>query len=104
MGEGARQWLIEACAAGAHRVPSKMREALTLARLVGEQRVDRALGIAAVFGRFADGDLADLLDHASDDVTTKTVDETTPCSRVCRAGRCPTNASASDPGRPNLLP
>lgn len=75
LGEGARQWLIEACAAGTARVPSKMREALTLARLVGEQKVDRALGVAAAFGRFADTDLADLLDHAGGDVVTQTIDE-----------------------------
>lgn len=67
LGEGARQWLIEACAAGAHRVPSKMREALTLARLVGEQLVDRGLGVAATYGRFDDKDLAALLDHARDE-------------------------------------
>jgi hypothetical protein len=41
-----------------------MVEALTLARLFGATPVDRALGVAAVAGRFGDGDLARLLDHA----------------------------------------
>lgn len=64
LGEGAGQWLVEACAAGASRVRSKMIEALTLASLFGPIPVDRALGTAAVSGRFGDGDLAALLDHA----------------------------------------
>lgn len=75
LGEGARQWLIEAAYAGAHRVPTKMREALTLARLVGAEKVDRALGAAAAYGRFGDGDLAALLDHAGADVTVQRVDD-----------------------------
>lgn len=66
LGDGARQWLLGACAAGAHRVPSKLREALTLARLVGAEPVDRVLGVAAAYGRFADSDLACLLAHARD--------------------------------------
>lgn len=40
LGEGARQWLIEACATGTARVPSKMREALTLAP-TGRRRARR---------------------------------------------------------------
>lgn len=64
LGDGAGQWLVEACAAGASRVRSKMTEALTLASLFGPTPVDRALGVAAVAGRFGDGDLAALLDHA----------------------------------------
>jgi hypothetical protein len=73
LGEGARQWLIEAAAGGAQRVPIKMREALTLARLVGAETVDRALGAAAAYGRFGDGDLAALLDHAGADVAVQRV-------------------------------
>ena len=38
-----------------------MAEAATLARLHGQIRVDWALGHAAMFGRFADGDLASIL-------------------------------------------
>ncbi len=61
LGEGARLWLIEAGAAGAGRVKVKMGEALTLARLHGPARVDWALGHAALYGRFGDGDLAAIL-------------------------------------------
>ena len=38
-----------------------MAQAVTLARLHGQIRVDWALGHAAMFGRFADGDLASIL-------------------------------------------
>lgn len=61
LGEGARLWLVEAGAAGACRVKVKMAEALTLARLNGPDRVDWALGHAALYGRFGDGDLAAIL-------------------------------------------
>lgn len=62
IGEGARAWLIEAASAGTSRVKVKMGEAVTLARLHGTDRVDWALGRAATFGRFADGDLASILE------------------------------------------
>lgn len=61
LGEGARLWLIEAGAAGASRVKVKMGQALTLARLHGNGRVDWALGHAAVHGRFGEDDLAQIL-------------------------------------------
>jgi hypothetical protein len=61
LGEGARMWLVEAAAAGACRVKVKMGEALTLARLHGPERVDWALGHAAIYSRFADNDLAAIL-------------------------------------------
>lgn len=38
-----------------------MTEAVTLARLHGTERVDWALGHAAMFGRFAEGDLVSIL-------------------------------------------
>ena len=38
-----------------------MAEAVTLSRLHGAERVDWALGHAAMFGRFAEGDLASIL-------------------------------------------
>lgn len=61
IGDGARVWLIEAAAGGTSRVKVKMAEAVTLARLHGAERVDWALGHAATFGRFAEGDLASIL-------------------------------------------
>jgi transposase len=63
IGEGARSWLIEAAAAGAARVRSKMRRTTELSVLVGTAQVDRALGLAAAAGRFAEGDLASILEH-----------------------------------------
>lgn len=61
LGEGARLWLVEAAAAGTSRVKVKMAEAVTLARLHGDERVDWALGHAACYQRFADGDLTSIL-------------------------------------------
>ena len=63
LGPGAHAWLVEAAAAGTQRVRSKMHAAVELAALVGAQRVDAALGIAAAAGRFADGDLVAIVDH-----------------------------------------
>jgi hypothetical protein len=61
LGDGARMWLIEAAAAGTSRVKVKMAEAVQLAQLHGAERVDWALGHAATFERFADGDTASIL-------------------------------------------
>jgi transposase len=61
LGAGARLWLVEAASAGTSRVKVKMVEATQLARLHGTDRVDWALGHAASYGRFADGDLASIL-------------------------------------------
>ena len=61
LGEGARLWLVEAASAGTSRVRVKMAEAVQLARLHGHVQVDWALGHAATYARFADGDLASIL-------------------------------------------
>src|SRR5690606_31378810 len=61
LGEGARLWLTEAAASGASRVKMKMAEAVTLAKLHGPDRVDWALGHAACYQRFGDGDLTSIL-------------------------------------------
>jgi hypothetical protein len=63
IGEGARSWLVEAAAAGATRIRAEMRRATELSSLVGSSHVDRALGLAAAAGRFAEGDLASILEH-----------------------------------------
>jgi hypothetical protein len=63
LGEGARRWLIEAAASGATRVRAKMDKAIELAAALGPARVDEALGLAAIAGRFADDDLVSILDH-----------------------------------------
>jgi hypothetical protein len=63
IGDGAQRWLTEAAASGAVRIRSKMARAVELAAVVGADRVDAALGLAAIAGRFADGDLASIIDH-----------------------------------------
>lgn len=61
LGDGAQPWLVEAASAGTSRVKVKMAEAIQLARLHGVDLVDAALGQAAAYSRFADGDLASIL-------------------------------------------
>ena len=63
LGEGARLWLVEAAAAGTTKMRVKMAAAVQLARLFTPTEVDWALGHAAVHGRFAEADLASILDH-----------------------------------------
>ena len=67
LGEGARTWLVEAAAAGTSRIRLKMSEALTLSRLHGAERVDWALGHAAIYHRFGDGDLVAILSAPAND-------------------------------------
>jgi len=63
IGDGAGVWLAEAAAAGTSRVRAKMAEAVALAKLHGAPQVSWALGHAAVYGRFGEGDLAAILAH-----------------------------------------
>jgi transposase len=63
LGDGAELWLILAAASGAERIRTKIRRATELAALVGVTPVNRALGLAAEAGRFADGDLESIVDH-----------------------------------------
>jgi transposase len=63
IGDGAQAWLVEAAAGGASRVRAKMARAVEFATILGAERVDEALGLAAAAGRFADGDLGAILDH-----------------------------------------
>jgi len=63
LGDGAERWLILAAASGAERIRTKVRRATELATLVGPSQVERALGLAAEAGRFADGDLESIVDH-----------------------------------------
>ena len=48
---------------GTARIRTKMAEAVELATLVCGGRVEEALGMAAIAGRFGEGDLASILDH-----------------------------------------
>lgn len=63
IGKGAEQWLTEAAAGGVTRIRAKMAAAIELAVVLGTERVDTALGLAAMAGRFADDDLASICDH-----------------------------------------
>ncbi len=54
---------VEAAAAGARRIRAKMAEAVDLSKLHSPDAVDRALGTAAMTGRFADRDLISILDY-----------------------------------------
>lgn len=63
LGEGARLWLVEAAAAGTGKMRVKMAAAVQAAKLFTPAEVDWALGHAAVHGRFAEADLASILDH-----------------------------------------
>jgi hypothetical protein len=63
IGDGARLWLTEAAAAGTVKIRVKMAQAVTLAKLFNAKDVDWALGHAAVHARFAEADLASILDH-----------------------------------------
>jgi transposase len=63
IGEGAVVWLKEAGATGATRVRAKMADAVALAKLHGRDTVNWALGHAALYGRFAEADLASIIAH-----------------------------------------
>jgi transposase len=65
LGEGAQRYLVEAAASGARRIEARMAEAVTLASLHGRPRVDAALGLAAMAGRFSEGDLGSILVHGA---------------------------------------
>ncbi len=74
IGPGAAAWLVEAAARGTVRIRRKMARAVELAAVAGPDAVDAALAAAASAGRFADGDLASVLDHlARDDGRTGSV-------------------------------
>jgi transposase len=61
LGPGAQHWLITAASIGTLRIRTKMIAAVALAKIYGPAPVDRALGLAAELGRFADEDLGQLL-------------------------------------------
>ena len=63
LGDRARVWLAEAAAAGTTKMRVKMAQAVQLAKLFTPAEVDWALGHAAVHARFAEADLASILDH-----------------------------------------
>jgi transposase len=63
LGPGAHAWLIEAGASGVTKARVKMADAVQLAALFSTDLIDRALGLAAAAGRFAEADLAAIANH-----------------------------------------
>jgi len=76
IGAGARTWLLEAAAVGTTRMNVKMAEAVALAKIAGQADVDQALGTAAIHGRFANKDLASILNAAGTRTSTHAASET----------------------------
>ena len=70
IGPAAQRWLIAAAAAGTTKLRRKLAEAVSLAKLHGNDAVDEALQVAADAGRFADGDLAAILAYQDTRVIT----------------------------------
>ena len=62
LGTGAARWLTEAAGAGVKRMRAKMQEAVDLAKVYGTDKVDAALGEAAILHRFAGTDLLSILE------------------------------------------
>jgi hypothetical protein len=61
LGEGARRYLVEAASSGAARIKERMAETLALGRVLDAGVLDEALGLAALAGRFEEGDLASII-------------------------------------------
>jgi hypothetical protein len=107
IGDGARTWLLEAAAAGTARMNVKMAEAVTLAKIAGTDHVDRALGDAAVHGRFAHPDLASILNanirrtttHAANEATSLTQGTSAWAAIGNPALNTPANTSATEEAR-----
>jgi transposase len=107
IGDGARTWLLEAAAAGTARMNVKMAEAVTLAKIAGTDHVDRALGDAAVHGRFAHPDLASILNANIRRTTTHAANEATSLTQGTGAWAAignpalntPANTSATEEAR-----
>ena len=98
IGDGAVLWLKEAGAAGASRVRAKMADAVAMAKLSGVEAVNWALGHAAVYGRFAEADLASILAHgpAPPPATAARPVRTTACSQAPTPGRGSGDERAGD--------
>lgn len=61
LGAGAALWLKEAAAAGTGKIRHKMERAVTLAKVLGADEVDKGLGAAAVHQRFTHEDLLSIV-------------------------------------------
>jgi transposase len=61
IGEGAKRYLAEMAATGERHLDERMDEAISMTGSVESGHLDEALGLAALAGRFASGDLASIL-------------------------------------------
>jgi hypothetical protein len=66
LGAGAALWLKEAAAAGTQKIRHKMERAVTLAKVLGTDEVDKGLGAAAVHQRFTHEDLLSIVNTGGD--------------------------------------
>jgi transposase len=63
IGDGAKLWLVEAAASGAHKIRFKMERTLALSKLHGKKAVNEALRVAAESRRFGEEDLVSILSY-----------------------------------------
>ncbi|MGH9208860.1 MAG: IS21 family transposase [Acidimicrobiales bacterium] len=61
IGEGAKRYLAEMAATGERHLDERMRQAVEMSDSFDRGHLDEALGLAALAGRFAPGDLASIL-------------------------------------------
>jgi transposase len=61
IGEGAKRYLAEMAATGERHLDERIGDAVVLSSSVDRGQLDEALGLAALAGRFAPGDLASIL-------------------------------------------
>jgi transposase len=61
IGEGAKRYLAEMAATGERHLDERLRDAVSMSGSVDGGQLDEALGLAALAGRFAPGDLASIL-------------------------------------------
>ena len=61
IGEGAKRYLAEMAATGERHIDERMAEAIALSDTTDRGHLDEALGLAALAGRFATGDLVSIL-------------------------------------------
>ena len=100
IGGGAAAWLKEAAAVGTSRMNQKMAEAVSLAKIAGVIEVDRALGIAAIHGRFAHGDLSSILQAGRASTTTHAASEDASLTQGTSAWAAITTATTSNEVKP----
>jgi transposase len=61
IGEGAKRYLAEMAATGERHLDERLRDGVSMSSSVDRGQLDEALGLAALAGRFAPGDLASIL-------------------------------------------